>query len=73
MNPKDVAIYLYEQQVTEMRAMMRRLLDSEGAEATAAMAEAEKYLDSLDTVDREEEFDRWRDAGCPEDGPTLHP
>ena len=68
-NPLEITVYLLERQVEEMRAMMRRLIDSEGHEGTLAMAAAEKYLDALDQVDREIEAE---EAGMAyQDSPTC--
>jgi len=61
-DPRDVAIYILETTLAEFRDVMRRLLDSEGEEATRCMAEAEKLLDAYDTVDREVEDEEARDA-----------
>lgn len=52
--PKDVAIYILEQQNAELREVMRQLLDSDGPEAVDAFAKAHKLLDSHDTIERED-------------------
>jgi hypothetical protein len=66
-DPKDITIYILEKQNEELRALMRRLLDSDGPEAIDAMAAAEKELASEHNADREEWYDRWRENGCQEE------
>ncbi len=66
-DPKDIAIWLLEQEAVKLRAMMRALLDCDGEEATAAIAAAEKHLNALDNLDHEVACEQWRNAGCPDD------
>lgn len=61
-DPRDVTIYILETENAEFRRIMRRLLESEGAEATEAMAEAERLLDAHDTVDAEVQAERDMEA-----------
>lgn len=64
---KDTVIFLLEKQNEELRAIMRRLLDTEGPEAIDAMRAAEKELASELNGEREAWFDRWRENGCQEE------
>lgn len=52
-DPRDLTIAMLEEQVDDLRNVMRNLLDSDGAEATKWMIAAEVLLSALDQVDRE--------------------
>jgi hypothetical protein len=52
---RDVALQVLTEDNAELRACLRRLIDSDGEEATEAIAEADRLLSKYDAIDAEDE------------------